>query len=62
MPWRVNVDAGWQVFTKSLKWMLENDITDIIHETFSVTEDHFGSEKVIPLKEGGEDIDVTEVG
>ena len=35
---------------------------DIIHETFCVIESHFGTEKEIPLKPGGADIDVTEVG
>lgn len=44
---------------KSLCWMLENDITDIIYETFSVEVDHFGEKKTIDLKPNGRDIDVT---
>ena len=50
-----------QVFVKSLTWMLDNDITDIIHETFSVEEHHDGEEHTVELKPGGEHIDVTEV-
>jgi len=47
-------------YTKSLRWMLENDITDIITETFSVEKDNFGSIEVIDLIENGRNIPVTE--
>jgi len=47
-------------YTKSLRWMLENDITDIITETFSVEKDNFGSIEVIDLIENGRNITVTE--
>ncbi|KAJ2930924.1 hypothetical protein H1R20_g6189, partial [Candolleomyces eurysporus] len=45
---------------RSLKWMLENDITDVLYETFSITEERFGEMVTIELKPGGESIDVTE--
>ena len=47
-------------YYKSLVWILENDITDIIEETFSVETDDYGEHKVINLIEGGKDIIVTE--
>ena len=47
-------------YHKSLIWILENDITDIIEETFSVETDDYGEHKVIDLIENGHDIAVTE--
>ncbi|KAL2169321.1 hypothetical protein VTG60DRAFT_6255 [Thermothelomyces hinnuleus] len=47
-------------YYKSLVWMLENDITDIITETFSVEDDEFGVTKVVDLIENGRNIPVTE--
>ncbi|KAI3128940.1 hypothetical protein DTO039G3_6454 [Penicillium roqueforti] len=47
-------------YYKSLLWMLENDITDIITETFSIETDDFGEKQVIDLKPGGHDIPVTQ--
>ncbi|KAF1812603.1 hypothetical protein P152DRAFT_482087 [Eremomyces bilateralis CBS 781.70] len=47
-------------YYKSLLWMLENDITDIITETFSVQSEVFGETKVHDLKENGRNIPVTE--
>lgn len=44
---------------KSLCWMLENDITDILYETFSVEEDRFGESVTIDLKPNGRNIDIT---
>jgi hypothetical protein len=38
----------------------ENDITDIIDETFTTTEERFGEMVTIELKPGGADIPVTE--
>ncbi|KNE55578.1 hypothetical protein AMAG_01469 [Allomyces macrogynus ATCC 38327] len=52
-----SVDAKYY---QSLKWMLENDITDVFYETMS-TEDHrFGEVVTIDLVPGGRDIPVTE--
>ncbi|KAF8631033.1 hypothetical protein AX15_002644 [Amanita polypyramis BW_CC] len=45
---------------RSLVWMLENDITDVLEETFTVTEERFGEVVTIELKDGGENIPVTE--
>ena len=47
-------------YYKSLCWMLENDITDIITETFSVEDDEFGVTNVVDLIPGGRDIPVTD--
>lgn len=47
-------------YYKSLVWMLENDITDIITETFSIDADDYGEQKVIDLKPDGRNIPVTE--
>ncbi|KAH7910826.1 hypothetical protein BJ138DRAFT_1152053 [Hygrophoropsis aurantiaca] len=45
---------------RSLIWMLENDITDVLDETFTATEDRFGEIVEVELKPGGADIPVTE--
>jgi E3 ubiquitin-protein ligase HUWE1 len=47
-------------YYKSLCWMLENDITDIITETFSVEDEEFGVTNVVDLAPGGRDVAVTE--
>ena len=47
-------------YYKSLCWMLENDITDIITETFSVEDDEFGVTSIVDLVPNGRDIPVTE--
>jgi hypothetical protein len=38
----------------------DNDITDVLEETFSVTEDCFGEHVVVELRPGGATQDVTE--
>ncbi|KAG0700134.1 hypothetical protein DFH29DRAFT_933710 [Suillus ampliporus] len=45
---------------RSLVWMLENDITDVLDETFTATEDRFGEIVEVELKPGGANIPVTE--
>ncbi|KAJ7582931.1 hypothetical protein C8J56DRAFT_236391 [Mycena floridula] len=45
---------------RGMTWMLENDITDIIDETFSTTEERFGEMVTIELKPGGNDEPVTQ--
>ncbi|GAA97867.1 hypothetical protein E5Q_04547 [Mixia osmundae IAM 14324] len=52
-----SVDA--EIF-RSMQWMLDNDVTDVIENTFSVEEDKFGEVVITPLKPGGENIQVTE--
>ncbi|PTB39912.1 hypothetical protein M441DRAFT_27812 [Trichoderma asperellum CBS 433.97] len=47
-------------YYKSLCWMLENDITDIITETFSVEDDEFGVTKIVDLIPNGREVAVTE--
>lgn len=47
-------------YYKSLVWILENDITDILTEDFSVVEEQFGEEKVVDLIEDGRNVPVTE--
>ncbi|EGW33462.1 E3 ubiquitin protein ligase TOM1 [Spathaspora passalidarum NRRL Y-27907] len=47
-------------YTKSLMWMLENDITDVITEDFSVETDDYGEHKIIDLIPNGRNIPVTE--
>lgn len=47
-------------YYKSLVWMLENDITDIITETFSVEADDYGDRKIIDLVPNGSNLPVTE--
>ena len=47
-------------YYNSLVWMLENDITDIITETFSVVADEFGAERIVDLVPDGRNIPVTQ--
>ncbi|ODV78923.1 uncharacterized protein CANTADRAFT_65601 [Suhomyces tanzawaensis NRRL Y-17324] len=47
-------------YFKSLMWMLENDITDVLTEDFSVETDDYGEHKVIDLIPDGRNIPVTE--
>ncbi|KAG1867602.1 HECT-domain-containing protein, partial [Suillus tomentosus] len=45
---------------RGLTRMLENDITDVIDETFTTTEEHFGELVNIELRPGGADVNVTQ--
>ncbi|KAN0060814.1 E3 ubiquitin-protein ligase tom1 [Thecaphora frezii] len=47
-------------YFKSLQWMLDNDITDVLDLTFSVDTEEFGETKIIELKPNGTNIPVTE--
>jgi E3 ubiquitin-protein ligase HUWE1 len=47
-------------YFKSLMWMLENDITDVITEDFSIETDDYGEHKIIDLIPNGSNIPVTE--
>ncbi|CAO3607400.1 unnamed protein product [Cunninghamella blakesleeana] len=55
-----DVEAIDPEYYKSLVWMLDNDITDVIDLTFSMEMDDFGTTKTIDLKPGGRDLPVTE--
>ncbi|CAN8104238.1 unnamed protein product [Discula destructiva] len=46
-------------YYKSLVWMLENDITNVSFETFSVEEDEFGVTKIHDLIPNGRTVEVT---
>lgn len=45
---------------RGLSWMLENDITDVIDDTFSTMEERFGEMVTVDLKPGGREVVVTE--
>lgn len=47
-------------YSKNMDWMLNNDITDIITETFSLAQDKFGVVEVVDLIPNGRNIQVTE--
>lgn len=55
-----DMEAVDEEYYKSLKWMLENDITDVFYETFCVEIDNFGAQKIVDLIPGGRDIAVDE--
>jgi E3 ubiquitin-protein ligase HUWE1 len=46
-------------YFKNLKWILENDITDVLESTFSVQSEEFGVMKLVDLKPNGSKIPVT---
>ncbi|KAG0189331.1 hypothetical protein DFQ28_003532 [Apophysomyces sp. BC1034] len=52
-----SVDAD---FYRSLMWILDNDITDILDLTFSADDDRFGEMVTVDLKPDGQNIEVTE--
>lgn len=47
-------------YYKSLLWILNNDPTDVIPETFSVETERFGETEVVDLVENGRNIPLTE--
>ncbi|KJE92552.1 Huwe1 protein [Capsaspora owczarzaki ATCC 30864] len=55
-----DIEATDPDYFKSLKWILENDITDVIDETFAVEVEDFGDKKMVDLKPNGQSIPVTE--
>lgn len=55
-----DVEALDPEYYKSLVWMLENDITDIVDLTFSMETDFFGTKETVDLKPNGRNIPVTE--
>jgi len=52
-----SVDAD---FHRSLKWALDNDITDVLDLTFSAEDERFGEVVTVDLKPDGPNIPVTE--
>ncbi|KAI9267104.1 hypothetical protein EDC94DRAFT_602292 [Helicostylum pulchrum] len=55
-----NMESVDAEFYRSLKWILDNDISDILELTFSVDDDRFGELVSVDLKPNGRDIEVTE--
>lgn len=55
-----DVEAVDPDYYKNLKWMLENDITDVLDLTFTAEVDYFGRKELIELKPGGAHLRVTE--
>ncbi|KAJ2995906.1 hypothetical protein HDV02_000306 [Globomyces sp. JEL0801] len=55
-----DLEAVEPEFYKSMDWMLNNDITDVLDLTFSMEVDDFGRQKIIDLKQNGRNIPVTE--
>jgi E3 ubiquitin-protein ligase HUWE1 len=47
-------------YYRSLVWMLENDITDVITESFSIQQDNFGEIQILDLIPNGHNIPVSE--
>ncbi|WVQ77455.1 hypothetical protein IAR50_007141 [Cryptococcus sp. DSM 104548] len=47
-------------YHKSLQWMLNNDITGIIDQEFTIEDDQFGEKKTVELKPDGANIPVTQ--
>uniref|UniRef100_A0A7S0HI01 HECT-type E3 ubiquitin transferase n=1 Tax=Hanusia phi TaxID=3032 RepID=A0A7S0HI01_9CRYP len=47
-------------YFRNLGWMLNNDITDILEETFSIVREQFGEMLTIDLKPNGRNVPVTE--
>lgn len=55
-----DIEAEDPAYYQSLCWILNNDITDVIEETFSSEYEEFGQQRVVDLKPGGRNIAVTE--
>jgi E3 ubiquitin-protein ligase HUWE1 len=55
-----DIEAVDPEYYKNLKWMLENDITDVLDLTFTAESDFFGKTEVVELVPGGRDSKVTE--
>lgn len=59
VDWK-DMEAVDPEFHKSLHWMVNNDISDIIDLTFSCEVDDFGNKKIIDLIPDGQNVPVTE--
>jgi hypothetical protein len=55
-----DIEAVDPEYYKNLKWMLENDISDVLDLTFTAESDFFGKTEVVELVPGGREIKVTE--
>ena len=43
-------------YYKNLRWMLLNDITDVLDLTFTEETDYFGKKELVELKPGGQNL------
>jgi E3 ubiquitin-protein ligase HUWE1 len=59
VDWR-DMEAVDPEFHKSLEWIMNNDITDVLDLTFSSEVKDFGKESFVDLKENGANILVTQ--
>lgn len=48
-----DIEAIDPEYYKNLKWMLDNDITDVLDLTFTEEVDYFGKVELVELKPGG---------
>jgi hypothetical protein len=60
LPSLQDIEAVDPEYYKNLKWMLENDITDVLDLTFTAESDFFGKTEVVELVPGGREAKVTE--
>ena len=61
LTWMLCVVNGAIGIDLNSPFFRDNDITDVLEESFSVTEDRFGEHVIVELKAGGADLPVTEV-
>ena len=62
LDWCVqDIEAVDPEYYKNLKWMLENDINDVLDLTFTEEVDYFGAVEMVELKPGGSSIKVSTV-
>ena len=53
-----DIEAVDPEYYKNLRWMLENDINDVLDLTFTEEVDYFGAVEMVELKPGGSSIKV----
>jgi hypothetical protein len=54
-----DIEAIDPEYYKNLKWMLDNDITDVLDLTFTEEVDYFGKVELVELKPGGAHLKVS---
>ena len=55
-----DIEAVDPDFYKNLRWMLENDIADVLDLTFTEETDYFGRKELVELKPEGANLRVTD--
>lgn len=55
-----DIEAVDPEYYRTLKWMLENDITDVLEMNFTAELDYFGKKQVVELRPGGAGQKVTQ--